>query len=103
MFETLPSRKLFDYLTIFPSKNVFLIDERCSSKFVSVVALTLTILVILCFIPLSLNPAFSAIHVVYIQNNVRPKHMCNTKFLSVALDSSLLADGFSTFNFKWIY
>lgn len=53
-------------------------------------------------ITVSLHPTIKPVHIVLVKTNAPTKHVTNTRFLSIALDSSIIADGFSKFDMKYV-
>ncbi|KAI4463089.1 heparanase [Holotrichia oblita] len=51
-------------------------------------------------ITVSLHPPVKPVHIVLVQTNAPANHVTSTRFLSIALDSSIIADGFSRFDMR---
>ncbi|GJQ65492.1 hypothetical protein Trydic_g7596 [Trypoxylus dichotomus] len=75
-------------------------SDKCATRFSSIVVLILIAFIIISVIPISLYPLFGGIHILLIQKSSPPAYITSSKFLSVALDSSLIVDGFTNFNMK---
>lgn len=65
-----------------------------------VVALVLAGLIVLSILPISLQPFYGAIHVLFIRNTAPPEYVTDKRFLSLALDSAIIADGFNGFDMR---
>ncbi|KRT78377.1 hypothetical protein AMK59_6605 [Oryctes borbonicus] len=74
--------------------------NTCKLQFLKIIAVMVVIGILLSIATVSLRPIPKPVHILLIQPNPSIVYATNTKFLSVALDSSMIADGFSKFDMR---
>ncbi|KAI4463073.1 heparanase [Holotrichia oblita] len=74
--------------------------NKCKMQLSTTVALLFLGFLLVSVITVSLHPPVKPVHIVLVQTNAPANHVTSTRFLSIALDSSIIADGFSRFDMR---
>ncbi|GJQ65491.1 hypothetical protein Trydic_g7595 [Trypoxylus dichotomus] len=74
--------------------------NKCKIQLSKILAVVVVSGVLLSIVAIFLHSTPKPVHILLVQTNAPINYITNRKFLSVALDSSMIADGFSKFDMK---
>lgn len=75
----------------------FISVAQCSSVLSSCMVTVCCVLFVISLLAIAFQPNPTQVHVVLIETDKLPVYVTDERFLSIGLDSSLIADGFRNF------